>query len=1222
MIKVSCPSCDASYDVDEHRLPDNGLRMRCPKCSESFQVHRDGSTAKAGGGAAPAGASPKRAKRTKLGPGKEVPPPVPAAVIKAQHSDLPMPAAEVDLPAPLSGQTAPGFADLPAPADTGFDDLPAPKPRGGASNFDPFADLDSADLPAPKSADLPAPKPRGGAADFDPFADLDSADLPAPKSVDVPAGKGGAAPSGFDPFADVDLPAPMSTAGGTDLPAPLSRSLGPEFDLPALKEGVPASEEVDLPMALTDAELPTPLAGSNVPAPISLDSDLPMARDQQDLPIARDDFMDLELDGPERAHGTGPIELDLPDGGDLVLETDINAPPRVPGPPPLGPPGADDPMDRDSAELKLPESTGLDDSEFPADDGDGVHRMPRVGSIPEFQAVSKRERKKVSLKPPVWLLKAIGGLVALALILGAGFYLGTTKYGVFGIHLVEPYLPASGDPASAARAIETAEEIARSDTYTDARQSLSKLHLARSSASLNRALAARTLLHESYFIVRYGQDIESASVADELRMQLQRRGDEAPRVHVALAADALRNGDTQAAKAELALASQDDPADVYVDLLAGELGFESKDLPAALAAFDRASQKSDDARGQWGLARAYRALGKTAEAIAAAKATLALSPNHVGARVAIAKGLLADGEVDEAYELLQIPAGLAPVDGVTLRVGREDKSAALTLVARIEEHRGRMGTARELYEKAIELDTGNSSAALGAARLVLLEGSYTDAYARFQTVLASEVPPGAELHATGQPKMIIEAKLGAVEALLAMSRADDARQLLADLQRPEPVSADVEIWHGKVAEGLDKSKDAVTHFRNAIRLEPKSVRPYMALAQHYTATKRPGDAVAVLIDAQKSVEITAEVRRLVGWAELQRNRIDDAMEQFQMALEMEPRDSSAQFGLAVAYRRKWKLEEAATELAKVAELDAKFPGLALEKGRLAEATGDMELATESYRKALEDSPNDTALKSRMGAVLVLTGKYDEAEKLLREVLELQPYSAEAEHFMGRIEMDRGQVESARQRFLRAARLEPDSGTYRMYVAWAALESREMSTALRNLDAALKLDPTLGDAYWLRARIRIRAGTVRDALVDLRKAIELNPKRIEAWAAMGESQYQLGQMKDAIKSFEKAVAGDPEQGYWWYRLGRLQLDEGQRDAAFVSLGKAIAIGDAEAKKSAWVADSHRLVGDIYYAQKKRQDAIVEYGRYLDLADREAIDRADVEARLRRISEGYD
>ncbi len=1164
MIKVSCPSCNASYDVDEHRLPDGGLRMRCPKCSESFQVHRDGLTAKVGGGAAPGASTPPRAKRTKVGIGPTVPPPSSAAVSRSQPSDLPAAANEVDLPAPFVG-----------------------------SDF----------------MDLPAPKTGAHALDLDPFTDPGSADLPAPKRD--------ASPSGFDPFADMDLPALREAAGGTDLPAPLHRS-----------------DETDLPMALTDADLPTPRMESNVPAPISLDSDLPMSSEQKDLPIARDDFMDREIEGPERAHGGGPIELDLPDGDDIALELELDQPPRPPGPPPpLGAPGppplgaipAGSDVQRDSAELELPESDELDLSASPAGGESEVHRMPRLGGDrPEFEAAPSAARKKLKLKikRPPWLMKALATLGVIAIVVGSGFYLGTTKYGVFGIHLLEPMLPASGDPALVAQAIEEAEIIAASDTYTAQRQALTKLRAARDDARLNRALVARTLLHESYNLVRYGPDLDSASLADALRVHLQRRGDEAPRVHVALAADALRNADIDTGKSELALASQEDPTDAYLDLVAGEIALKSRDGQGAVDAFGQALKKDESARSQWGLARGYQVLGNADEAAAAAKATQQLSPDHAGARVAVASLLIADGAIDEALELLQIPAGLAPVEGTTLRVAKADRSAALTLIARIEEQRGRLGAAREMYEKSIELDTSNSNAALGAARLVLLEGAYPDAYARFQTVLGSEIPAGAELDVTGQPKVVVQAKLGAAEALLAMAKAEEANKLLADLQTDEPVSAEVELWQGKVAEGLGQSKDAVKHFRNAIKLEPKSVSAYMALAQHYTSTKRPGEAVGVLVEAQKKVDITAEVRRVLGWAELQRNRFDDAIKQFTQALEMEPRDSSAQFGLAVAFRRKWKLEEAAAELVKVEALDAKFPGLALEKGRLAEASGDMDAATESYRKALLDSPDDAALKSRMGAVLVLAGKYEEAEKLLREVLDAQPYSAEAEHYLGRIELERGQTEAARQRFLRAARLEPESGLYRTYVAWAALESNEMSTALRELDSALKLDPTLGDAYWLRARIRIRAGTVRDALADLRKAIELNPQRIEAWAAMGESHYQLGQMKEAIVAFEKAVAGAPEQGYWWYRLGRLQLDEGKRAKALASLLAATSIGDVEPSGKAWVADAHRLTGDIYYALKKRQEAIVEYGRYLELADREAIDRADVENKLRRISKGLD
>ncbi len=1192
MIKVSCPSCDAAYDVDEKRLPANGLRMRCPKCEESFQVHRDGTTAKSGGGASPGSMKPPRRKPTQVGLGPNMPPPGPPqpparAGAPKQPSDLPKPAEELDLPAPFEG----GYADLPAP------------------------------------------KSGGRSLDFDPFADDGIADLPAPKSQPEPP------PSGFDPFADLDLPAPLESPGGVDLPAPMTSRGGSEVDLPAPLRGGQAravdlfGEDVDLPMAMTDADLPKPMPQSSLPEPISLDSELPIAREDTDLPVARDDFADLELDGPERVHGGGPIELDLPDGEDLDLDMDLDPPaPQGAQPPPLGhafgAPGAapisgglpGGRISRDSGELDLPESDELEFSELP-DAGEGVHRMPHPGGArPEVPMAADKPKRKLEFKRPPWLMKLVAVLGVVVVIVGGGFYSGTTKYGLFGIHLVEPFLPASGDEVVVTQAIESAELVAAKDTYAASGLALAQLSAARRDAELNRTLVARSLLHESYYQIRFGRDVESGRTADALRLHLQRRGDEAPRIHVALAADALRNADTVTASSEIELAAQDDPTDTYVDLVAGELALRKREGQNAVNAFTRALQKHDSARAQWGLSRAYRMLEQREPSVAAAKATLQASSDHAGARVAVAEQLIADGKIEEADALLRAPAGLEPVDGATLQVSRSDQSAALALIARIEEQRGRLGAAREMYERAIELDTSNAEAALGAARLVLLERVYPDALARFQTVLGSEVPPGAPVDATGKPRVIVEAKLGAAEALLAMDKAEDAKKLLADLRTPEPVNANVEIWQGKVAAALGESKDAVRHFRNAITLDPTAIGAYIALATHYTDTRRPGEAVGVLVEAQKNVEITAEVRRLLGWAELQRGRLDEAIEQLQAALQLEPRDSSAEFGLAEAYRRKRMFAEAAASLAKVEALDASFPGLLLEKGRLAEAQGDMEGAIAGYRAALAESPDDVALKSRLGAALVLTGDLAEAEAFLRDVLKVQPYSAEAEHFLGRIELERGQVEASIQRFERAVRLAPDNGTYRMYVAWAALESNEMTTALRELDAALKLDPNLGDAYWLRARIRIHAGTVRDALMDLERALELNPNRIEAWAAMGESHYQLGQVKEAISDFEKAVAGRPDEAYWWYRLGRLQLDEGMPQEALKSFSTSVSLGDEAPKKHGWLADAHRLIGDVYYAQGKRQDAIVEFGRYLELADRDAIDRAEVEAKLRKMSRG--
>jgi predicted Zn finger-like uncharacterized protein len=42
MFKVECPECSAPYQVDERRVPSEGVNMRCPKCRTSFVVHKPG----------------------------------------------------------------------------------------------------------------------------------------------------------------------------------------------------------------------------------------------------------------------------------------------------------------------------------------------------------------------------------------------------------------------------------------------------------------------------------------------------------------------------------------------------------------------------------------------------------------------------------------------------------------------------------------------------------------------------------------------------------------------------------------------------------------------------------------------------------------------------------------------------------------------------------------------------------------------------------------------------------------------------------------------------------------------------------------------------------------------------------------------------------------------------------------------------------------------------
>ncbi len=250
MLNVRCEACKAPYQVDERRVPDTGLKMRCPSCGHSFAVSASG--------APPAQAVdlPEIARSKK-------PPPLPPAAFSRDSADLPgrLQKAEglSDLPMVLgSGASLPAVAssDLPAVAEISLPTLvqpSVPPPAGGA-----FGDID---LPLvqeslPPSDPLSPPRPQAQEPDpprVDPFGDFGELDLPTgdvvsargldidvqevPKRASVvptdflagvtpvPPPLGAAAPnlapSGGMPFTEVDLGLDMTAGshGAADAPA-------------------------------------------------------------------------------------------------------------------------------------------------------------------------------------------------------------------------------------------------------------------------------------------------------------------------------------------------------------------------------------------------------------------------------------------------------------------------------------------------------------------------------------------------------------------------------------------------------------------------------------------------------------------------------------------------------------------------------------------------------------------------------------------------------------------------------------------------------------------------------------------------------------------------------------------------------------------------------------------------------------------------------------------
>ncbi|MET0285083.1 MAG: tetratricopeptide repeat protein [Polyangiales bacterium] len=1089
---------------------------------------------------------------------------------------------EIDLPAP---------SDLPALKRPGATpslpelDLPAPRDLPAVKSTPSLSDLD---LPAPR--DLPAVKKPAAALKTGSFEvqPLTPAALkPGALALDLPPLSGNRATKAELELGDFDhaLDALESRGGGSfaaldlDLPNPTPRGADTSGSFGALEPialpSAGASNTNQLPLSTLELAPHELLMGADIgPAP---KSSLPALSSL--APMGHAPGSSLAPLGRAPGSSLAPLS-DV--GGEAFGELDLGV-----GQGSVGLPIDNIPSRRAAAPTPAQQQQQIEDAELLGEEPPQKKKAPGVASSLPGWAI------------PVGLVAAIGlGGTALGMF---------TQHGWFGVYLVEQMLPAAGDAARVKEEIDHAERQAKTDAYVDARRALVTLSDARNEAGLNRELLARSLLHESLYQLRFGEDGQSAQRAAAILARVLERGTDVPGLTLARAADAARRNDLPGAKALLAEVAPE--GDRFRGLVAGEIALLEKQWDQAVQQFSLAAKAGEIARGQWGIARAYLAQGKASETEQAAKAVLAASPLHSPAQAQLAEAALLRGNVDEALSHARIAAGRTAIDGAKARPSKAERARAFSLEGRAEEKRDHPREAQASYELALAADPMSVPDLLGSARMAMRLGRPQEALSRFDSALNAK--PSDQPGLDGKVPAL-EAGVGAIEAMLALGRAEEAVPRANVLLAKAPQDAEVQLWHGHVMEALERWEDAEGDFRGVIEKSPKVFDGYVALSQLLFKRSRPEEAARVLSQATSKVKDSAEVRRMLGNSELTRIHLPEAIKQFEAALKFDAKDPGALYGLVIAQRKSAQLDAADATLDRLQAADPLFPGLSLERGQLMETRGKYEEAAELYRKALATRPNDSDLKLRLGAALVTAGKIDEAEGVIEQVLKERPASAEAEHYLGRVLFARKETALAVQRFERSVNFDMRVAEYHMYLAWALLEQGDYGSAMESVQRAIKLDPNLGDARWILGRIQLRTGAVKDALVNLQAALRLKPGRVEALANIGDAHDELRDLSDAIKSYQEAVKRAPDNAEWWYRLGQLQLDKGQREPARASLAEAVLRGDKLTDpRPSWLAEAHRAYGDVLRESKRNNEATEHYKLFLEMAPLGHPDRNEIE-----------
>lgn len=178
-------------------------------------------------------------------------------------------------------------------------------------------------------------------------------------------------------------------------------------------------------------------------------------------------------------------------------------------------------------------------------------------------------------------------------------------------------------------------------------------------------------------------------------------------------------------------------------------------------------------------------------------------------------------------------------------------------------------------------------------------------------------------------------------------------------------------------------------FGNTLRLYPESVAARVALASMDRQMGKYEQAIKLLRDGL-SYGDNLQLRMGLGTVYAKIGRVDDAADQFQQALRLEPENPEPLVALGVLDEYNKKIPDAMAKYRRAVALDPSYVSARNKLGSLLLEEGKMEEAEAQFRAALQWNPNAEGVLYNLALVLDAQGKRDEALLLLERAHALSP----------------------------------------------------------------------------------------------------------------------------------------------------------------------------------------------------------------------------------------
>jgi len=461
---------------------------------------------------------------------------------------------------------------------------------------------------------------------------------------------------------------------------------------------------------------------------------------------------------------------------------------------------------------------------------------------------------------------------------------------------------------------------------------------------------------------------------------------------------------------------------------------------------------------------------------------LSKAPKNVDALVGKGRAMWQNGDIVKAKMLLEKTAGAA-----------KDDPRPIYLLGRIAEDLDKPEDALKLYHRATKLAPSYLLARVAAARLNLKQGKLRIALDDLSA--ASKINPRSAVVRSG----LGEVYLMQGNLRLAKKEFDEALRLDSEL-------ASAHFNLANVLRELGKHDEAIEEYKRVAVISPKY--PDMALEHGYTLflKKQYLDALKMYEEAIRENPKDDRLYVRAGLAANAAGETQTAIKYFQSATGLNNTNPDAFFHLADVFQRQKEHEQALELFKRVAELDKKNAETHYRMGLSYLATEMVTDAIDEFRNAIRLKSGHVEALLELGKVLSSRLQFAEAIRHFKRVAREQPKRVDVLMYMGDCYSQQGHYRKALKIFKQAYKRNPKLPglAYRLGRTYQDLEKR--SQAVKYYLKAVKQDPKDPMPHYYLGYVYKSYGNNKKAIAEFRMYLQLRPDAPDADEIREEMDY--------------------------------------------------------------------------------------------------------------------